>query len=135
MIGLVLKSSGMEFASEMVLSCANASFAMKEIPIKLHPDGRNRPPYLRSFRDGFRHLAVLLLSQESWLFRRLARVLVWFLILCSTVFALFQVFVELQENVQPGLRKVATDELHDRPLLMSEISIQRFLCQFTGPDE
>jgi hypothetical protein len=135
MKGLGLKSSGMEFASEMVLRCANASFAVNEIPIKLHPDGRNRPPYLRSFPDGFRRLAVLLLSQESWLFRRTARVLIWVLILYSTAFALFQVFVQLRENVQPGFRKVATDELHDRSLLMSEISIQSFLCQFTGPDE
>ena len=50
----------MEFASEMVLRASQARIRTTEIPITLHPDGRDRAPHLRSFRDGLRHLAILL---------------------------------------------------------------------------
>jgi glycosyltransferase involved in cell wall biosynthesis len=62
---LHLNSSGMEFASEMVLRAAQAKLRITELPIVLHPDGRQRPPHLRSFRDGWRHLKLLLTRWRS----------------------------------------------------------------------
>jgi hypothetical protein len=55
-----LRSSGMEFATEMVASAAHHGLRVAEIPIKLYPDKRERPPHLRSFRDGWRHLRFIL---------------------------------------------------------------------------
>ena len=57
---LGLRCTGMEFASEMVISATQARLKICEIPIVLYPDGRNRPPHLRSFRDGWRHLKLML---------------------------------------------------------------------------
>jgi glycosyltransferase involved in cell wall biosynthesis len=57
---LNLKAPGMEFASEMVIRASQGKLRMGEIPIHLHPDGRSRPPHLRSFRDGVRHLWLIL---------------------------------------------------------------------------
>jgi Glycosyl transferase family 2 len=59
---------GMEFASEMVVRAALHKQKMSEVPIVLHPDGRDRPPHLRSFRDGWRHLRFLLLLCPRWLY-------------------------------------------------------------------
>ena len=59
MVALQLKSTGMEFASEMVLRASQEDFRVAEIPVCLHPDGRDRPPHLRSIRDGWRHLVLL----------------------------------------------------------------------------
>ena len=53
-------SQGMEFASEMIVKAAVTGVEMTEIPIDFHKDKRNRPPHLRSFRDGWRHLRLLL---------------------------------------------------------------------------
>ena len=50
------RSPGMEFASEMVINAHRAGLQIREVPIKLYPDKRGRPPHLRSFRDGWRHL-------------------------------------------------------------------------------
>lgn len=55
-----LASTGMEFATEMVASAAQKAMKVAEIPIKLYPDKRDRPPHLRSFRDGWRHLRFIL---------------------------------------------------------------------------
>ena len=63
-----LKTSGMEFASEMVIKATLAGLAITEVPIVLHPDGRSRPPHLRSWRDGWRHLRFMLLFSPRWLF-------------------------------------------------------------------
>lgn len=63
-----LRTTGMEFASEMVVKAAFAGMRIAEVPISYWPDGRNRPPHLRSFRDGWRHLRFLLLYSPSWLF-------------------------------------------------------------------
>lgn len=63
-----LQTPGMEFASEMVLKAALLQMKMTEVPIVLHPDGRDRPPHLRSFRDGWRHLKLLFLYAPRWLF-------------------------------------------------------------------
>jgi hypothetical protein len=51
----------MEFASEMVIKASLSASSSREIPITLSPDGRDRPPHLRSFRDGWRHLRFMLL--------------------------------------------------------------------------
>ena len=58
----------MEFASEMVVKSALAGLRMTEVPTTLSPDGRSRPPHLRSWRDGWRHLRFLLLYSPRWLF-------------------------------------------------------------------
>ena len=63
-----LRSSGMEFASEFVIKAAQLGANITEIPITLWPDKRGRPPHLRSFRDGWRHLRFMLLYAPNWLF-------------------------------------------------------------------
>lgn len=63
-----LQTTGMEFASEMVIKAALGDLRTTEIPIVLHPDGRSRPPHLRSFRDGWRHLRFMLLFSPTYLF-------------------------------------------------------------------
>ena len=63
-----LRSTGMEFASEFVIKAAQLRAKITEIPITLWPDKRGRPPHLRSFRDGWRHLRFMLLYAPNWLF-------------------------------------------------------------------
>jgi hypothetical protein len=53
------RSPGMEFASEMVIGAQRAGLDIREVPIRLYPDKRGRPPHLRSFRDGWRHLRLI----------------------------------------------------------------------------
>jgi hypothetical protein len=65
---LDLRTPGMEFASEMVVKAALHKQKISEVPTTLQPDGRDRPPHLRSFRDGWRHLRFLLLMCPMWLF-------------------------------------------------------------------
>ena len=65
---LGLQSSGMEFASEMVVKATLQGLRITEVPTTLSPDGRNRAPHLRSWRDGWRHLRFLLLFCPRWLF-------------------------------------------------------------------
>jgi len=67
-VGLHLRTTGMEFASEMVVKASLAGLRMTEVPTTLSPDGRSRPPHLRSWRDGWRHLRFLLLYSPRWLF-------------------------------------------------------------------
>jgi glycosyltransferase involved in cell wall biosynthesis len=67
-LSLGLRTHGMEFASEMVVKAALAGWRIAEVPTTLHPDGRGRPPHLRSWRDGWRHLRFLLLFSPRWLF-------------------------------------------------------------------
>lgn len=66
--GLGLVSTGMEFASEMVAKAALAGLPIAEVPTRLRPDERGRPPHLRTWRDGWRHLKFLLLFCPRWLF-------------------------------------------------------------------
>lgn len=68
MESLGLVSPGMEFASEMVAKAALAGLSIEEVPTTLSPDGRDRPPHLRTWRDGWRHLRFLLLFCPRWLF-------------------------------------------------------------------
>ena len=67
-LALGLQASGMEFASEMVVKATLAGQRVEEVPTRLSPDGRSRPPHLRSWRDGWRHLRFLLLFSPRWLF-------------------------------------------------------------------
>lgn len=63
-----LRTTGMEFASEFVIKAVKVGARMCEIPIVLWPDRRGRPPHLRSFRDGWRHLRFMLLYAPNWTF-------------------------------------------------------------------
>ncbi|MBN1311704.1 MAG: glycosyltransferase family 2 protein [Anaerolineae bacterium] len=67
-LGLNLRTEGMEFASEMVIRASLAGLTISEIPIIYYPDGRSRPPHLRTWRDGWRHLRFMLLYSPRWLF-------------------------------------------------------------------
>jgi hypothetical protein len=68
MLALGLQAAGMEFASEMVVKSALARLRVVEVATTLSPDGRSRPPHLRTWRDGWRHLRFLLLFSPRWLF-------------------------------------------------------------------
>lgn len=65
---LNLRTTGMEFASEMVVKASLCGFKITEVPTVLSPDGRSRPPHLKTWRDGWRHLRFLLLYSPRWLF-------------------------------------------------------------------
>ncbi|WP_200940283.1 glycosyltransferase family 2 protein [Devosia sp. Root436] len=67
-LALNLRTSGMEFASEMVVKATLAQLDLREVPTTLAKDGRSRKPHLRSIRDGWRHLRFLLLFSPRWLF-------------------------------------------------------------------
>lgn len=65
---LNLQSTGMEFASEMIVQATLQELKITEVPTTLSPDGRSRRPHLRPWRDGWRHLKLLLLMSPRWLF-------------------------------------------------------------------
>jgi glycosyltransferase involved in cell wall biosynthesis len=65
---LNLRSTGMEFASEMIVKASLSGFKIDEVPTTLMPDGRSRPPHLRTWRDGCRNLIFLLAASHRWLF-------------------------------------------------------------------
>lgn len=65
---LALRTTGMEFASEMVIKATLFKERMTEVPTTLRRDGRNRKPHLRPWRDGWRHLRFMLLFSPRWLF-------------------------------------------------------------------
>ncbi|MCF7551845.1 MULTISPECIES: glycosyltransferase family 2 protein [Pseudonocardia] len=67
LLELGLRTSGMEFASEMVVRASLAHFRITEVPTTLRPDGRTRAPHLRTWRDGWRHLRFLLAFSPRWL--------------------------------------------------------------------
>lgn len=67
-VGLGLCTRGMEFASEMVIRASLNGLSISEVPTTLKPDGRTRPPHLRTWRDGWRHLRFLLALSPRWLF-------------------------------------------------------------------
>src|SRR5436305_421015 len=68
MLSLGLNAPGMEFALEMIVKAALRGLSIAEVPTTLSPDGRDRPPHLRSFRDGWRSLRFYLLMSPRWLF-------------------------------------------------------------------
>jgi glycosyltransferase involved in cell wall biosynthesis len=63
-----LRTTGMEFASEMVIKATLLGMKVHQVPTRLRPDGRSRPPHLRPWRDGWRHLRFMLLYSPTWLF-------------------------------------------------------------------
>jgi glycosyltransferase involved in cell wall biosynthesis len=63
-----IRSTGMEFASEMVVKATLLGMQISEVPTTLSPAGRSRPPHLRTWRDGWRHLRFLLMYSPRWLF-------------------------------------------------------------------
>lgn len=67
-IAMDLQTTGMEFASEMIVKASLKNMAIAEVPTILSPDGRTRPPHLNTWSDGWRHLRFLLLYSPSWLF-------------------------------------------------------------------
>jgi glycosyltransferase involved in cell wall biosynthesis len=67
-LDLDLQAPGMEFASEMVVKATINKLRIIDVPTTLSPDGRSRPPHLKSWRDGWRHLRFLLLFSPRWLF-------------------------------------------------------------------
>lgn len=68
MRALDLQTTGMEYASEMVVKSTLHGLKISEVPTTLKKDGRSRPPHLRSWRDGWRHLKFLLMHCPNWLF-------------------------------------------------------------------
>jgi hypothetical protein len=65
---LDLQTTGMEFASEMVIKATLKKLKITEVPVTLSKDGRSRPPHLKPWRDGWRHLRFMLLFSPRWLF-------------------------------------------------------------------
>jgi glycosyltransferase involved in cell wall biosynthesis len=65
---LGLRTTGMEFASEMVVKASLLGQKIVEVPTTLQKDGRSRPPHLKTWRDGWRHLRFLLMYSPRWLF-------------------------------------------------------------------
>jgi len=63
-----LRTTGMEFASEMVIKATLKKMKIANVPITLHRDGRSHPPHLRRWRDGWRHLRFMLMYSPGWLF-------------------------------------------------------------------
>jgi hypothetical protein len=84
-LSLDLRTTGMEFASEMIVRSALAGYAVTEVPTALRPDGRSRHPHLRTWGDGWRHLRFLLLYSPRWLFLYPGLALVSFGILGTTL--------------------------------------------------
>ena len=67
-IRMDLRTTGMEFASEMVIKATQMRMRLSEVPTTLSRDGRSRPPHLRPYRDGWRHLRFMLLFSPNWIF-------------------------------------------------------------------
>ena len=63
-----LRTPGMEFATEMIVNSVQAGLRITEVPARLNRDGRDRPPHLRSFRDGWRHLRFILTYGPNYLY-------------------------------------------------------------------
>ncbi len=90
---LKLQTTGMEFASEMIVKSVLYKVKITEVPTILSPDGRSRPPHLRTWRDGWRHLRFLLMYSPTWLFKvpGFFFMSVGFLLMILTVFQPFQI--------------------------------------------
>jgi glycosyltransferase involved in cell wall biosynthesis len=64
--GLNLRTTGMEFATEMVVKASARGLRIAEVPVTLRPDARSRPPHLRTWRDGWRHLRFMMVLSPRW---------------------------------------------------------------------
>jgi len=84
---LALKTGGMEFASEMVIKATLFNLRVTEIPTVLRRAGRSRPPHLRPWRDGWRHLRFMLLFSPRWLFLQPGILLMAIGAICTAVLA------------------------------------------------
>ena len=91
-----LSSSGMEFASEMVIKATLLGLARDEVPVTLRPDKRGRAPHLRPWRDGWRHLRYLFMLSPAWLF-----------FVPSAAFGLLGLLIVTALVLQPNLEIVA----------------------------
>ena len=92
-LDLDLRTTGMEFASEMVVKSSLHDLRIAEVPTILQPDGRTRPPHLRSWSDGWRHLRFLLLYSPRWLFLYPGILLIAFGLIAGTLLLQGPVFV------------------------------------------
>jgi hypothetical protein len=106
-LALDLHTTGMEFASEMVVRAALANLRIAEVPTTLSPDGRSRPPHLRSWRDGWRHLRFLLMYSPRWLFLvpglgLMAAGLALFLLVLPRPFPLFGIVLDVHTLLAAG---------------------------------
>jgi hypothetical protein len=111
MRALELRSTGMEFASEMVVKSALRKLRVTEVPTTLSPDGRSRPPHLRTWRDGWRHLRFLLLYSPRYLF-----------FLPGATLTLISLAVMLW--LQPGPRVVGDVTFDVHTLLLASAGVQ-----------
>lgn len=107
---LDLQASGMEFASEMVVKATTHKLRLTEVPTTLSPDGRSRPPHLRSWRDGWRHLRFLLLFSPRWLF-------------LYPGFAMFMAGVLAMLWLLPGPRTVANVTFDIHTLMYAAVAV------------
>jgi len=82
---LTLRTTGMEFASEMIVTSALSDFKIREVPTVLRPDGRTRAPHLKTWSDGWRHLSFLLIYSPRWAFLYPGLALILFGILIASV--------------------------------------------------
>ena len=91
---LDLRTTGMEYASEMVVQAIVNGYKVSEVPTTLSPDGRSRPPHLRSWRDGWRHLKFLLMHSPNWLFLYpgIALIAIGLILGTSVVITQFRIF-------------------------------------------
>lgn len=85
---LDLKSRGMELASEMIIRARGTKLNLTEIPTTLSPDGRDRAPHLRSFRDGFRHLQILIGAKRFGNFKTVSGTISFAILLCIVLHSL-----------------------------------------------
>jgi Glycosyl transferase family 2 len=146
-MGLGLTTTGMEFASEMVVRSAINGLNITEVPTTLKPDGRSRAPHLRTWRDGWRHLRFLLAFSPRWLFLYPAVVLV---VVGTAVFArlavgpvtIGSVTFDIQTmiaaasaiivGIQAGvLAMVSRAYASSLGLLPRSLRVERFLDRFT----
>ena len=109
-LAMNLRSTGMEFASEMVIKATLMGARITEIPITLHKDGRDRRPHLRTWRDGWRHLRFMLLYCPRWLFVVPGLMLFILGMLCSTL-------------LLPGPMMINSITFDTNTLLMSSMAI------------
>jgi hypothetical protein len=107
---LDLRTSGMEFASEMVVKATAFGLRVTEIPTTLSPDGRDRAPHLRTWRDGWRHLRFLLLYSPRWLF-------------LYPGIALFALGAVVSALLAPGPRMIGSVEFDVNTMLFAAMAI------------
>jgi hypothetical protein len=106
---LDLQTTGMEFASEMVVKATLHGLNVAEVPTTLSPDGRSRPPHLRSWRDGWRHLRFMLLFSPRWLF-------------LYPGIALMAIGLAMTAWLLPGPRQIGTANLDITTLLYASVA-------------